>query len=112
MKCIFVMFHVTGPKVNVVVPAQKTQYAKKCPIEELGLENGIMNQFMKPVDHEVVAHAVKKNEWGNQPPRQQPGSEANRRTRQHQQPQIPADLQEPENITSTIQQRQLFTTDR
>ena len=59
---------VTGPEMDVVVRAEKAEYAQKEIVEELALEDRGMTQFVEAVEQEGVECAVEKED--QQQPRQ------------------------------------------
>ena len=62
------VFGVTGPKMDVVVPAEKAEHAQEEVVEELALEDRGVTQFVEAVEQEGVERAVEKED--QQQPRQ------------------------------------------
>ena len=112
MQRVLVMRGVTGPEVNVAVPAPEREHPQERPIQPSGLEHRVVHQFVKAVHQEAAAGAV----YGEQEQHQRPGQPAHRphgnAPGHHQHGEVAQRLEVAQHVAAPVQRDQRLPAQR
>ena len=105
---VLVMNPVAGPEPRRVVPAEEADDGQKHPVEQRGPEHAAVHQFVEGVDQERAAGAVEQQQRHHRGPRQPAGGEEGGRSRDRQQTQVAAGLQQALRVAAPVEAGKLL----